>query len=191
MSGPRRSSFRANQVSYATVGVTQEPDVLRFAPSGFRASLTERRIGSGAERFAAASVDLLNGAFFERAGLRALTVDGSPFDVTALRGESPTVRVANAWWPLSRVEEYRVIYVIKEERRVAFALGSLSHWPVSGEQLFCVEWRDDDTVWSSITTVTALYPHWSMVLLAPILRLREQSVRVRCARALNPVKSVG
>jgi len=191
VSGPRRSSFRANQVTYATVGVTQEPDVLRFPPSGFRAAMTVRRIGSGAERFASASADLLNGAFFDRAGLRAMTIDGSRLDVAALRGQSPTLRIVNSWWPLSRNEEYRVIYVVTEERKVAFALGTLSEWPVSGEQLFCVEWRDDDTVWSEVTTVTALYPHWSMTLLAPFMRLRERSVRVRCARALNAVKSVG
>ena len=178
-------------MTYATVGVTQEPDVLRFPPSGFRAAMAVRRIGSGTERFASASADLLNGAFFDRAGLRALAVDGSVLDVAALRGESPTLHISNSWWPISRSEQYRVIYVVKEERRVAFALGTLSEWPVSGEQLFCVDWRDDDTVWSEVTTVTALYPHWSMTLLAPLIRLRERNVRVRCARALNAVKSVG
>lgn len=164
---------------------------MRFAPTGFRASLSERRIGSGEERFVAASADLLNGQFFERAGLHATAVDGSTIDVSALRGEAPTIRVTNAWWPLSRTEDYRVIYVVKEERRVAFALGTLSPWPVSGEQLFSVEWREDDTVWSRVMTVTALYPHWSMALLTPFMRLRERAVRVRCARALNPVKSAG
>lgn len=178
-------------MTYATVGVTQEPDVLRFPPSGFRAAISVRRIGSGAERFASASADVLNGDFFDRAGLRATNTDGSALDVAALRGESPTIRIFNSWWPLSRSEEYRVIYVIKEDRKVAFALGTLSEWPVSGELLFSVEWRDDDTVWSEVTTVTALYPHWSMVLLAPLMRLRERTVRVRCARALNAVKSVG
>ena len=153
--------------------------------------MSVRRIGSGAERFASASADLLNGDFFERAGLRATNADGSALDVAALRGESPTLRIANSWWPISRVEDYRVIYVVKEERKVAFALGTLSEWPVSGELLFAVEWRDDDTVWSEVTTVTALYPHWSMTLLAPLMRLRERNVRVRCARALNAVKSVG
>lgn len=178
-------------MTYATVGVTAEPDVLRFPPAGFRAARTSRRIGSGAERFSSASTDLLSGMFFDRAGLRAMSSDGSPIDVTALRGESPTIHMANSWWPISRGEDYRVIYAINEDRQVAFALGTLSHWPVSGERLFSVEWRDDDTVWSHVMTVTAMYRHWSVALIAPVLRLREQRIRVRCARALNAVKSVG
>jgi len=178
-------------VTYATVGVTAEPDVLRFPPAGFRAGTTTRRIGSGADRFSAASADLLSGAFFDRAGLGASTLAGSPVDSTVLRGESPTIHLTHSWWPLSGGEDYRVIYAIRDDRKVAFALGTLSEWPVSGERLFSVEWRDDDTVWSEVTTVTALSPHWTRFLIAPFVRLREQVIRVRCARALNAVKSVG
>ena len=190
MSGPRRSSFRANQVTYASVGVTQDPDVLRFPPDGFRARRVERRIGSGADRFAAASEDLLNGAFFARAGLVATSTSGEPVSVAVLRGEAPTLRLKRVWWPLKIDRDFRVIYATKDERRVSFALGTLTDWPLSGEESFVVEWRDDDTVWSQVTTVTALNSHWSISLLAPFVRLRERILRVRYTRALNPVKSV-
>jgi uncharacterized protein (UPF0548 family) len=189
VAGPRRSSFRANQVTYAAVGVTQDPDVLRFPPVGFHARRNERRIGSGRDRFAAASADLLNGAFFERAGLDAMTAQGEPLSVEALRLESPTVRLANVWWPMNVVRDFRVIYAVREERRVAFALGTLTEWPLSGEESFVVEWREDDTVWSQVTTVTQLNSHWSIKLIAPVVRLREHLLRIRYTRALNPVKS--
>jgi len=187
--GPRRSSFRANQVTYAAVGVTQDPDVLRFPPVGFQARRNERRIGSGAERFASASVDLLNGFFFERAGLIATTATGEPLSVEALRVESPTVLLENVWWPMNIVRDFRVIYASREERRVSFALGTLTEWPLSGEESFVVEWREDDTVWSQVTTVTQLNPHWTIKLISPLVRLREHLLRIRYTRALNPVKS--
>lgn len=190
MAGPRRSSFRANQVTYAAVGVTQDPDVLRFPPVGFQARRNERRIGSGAERFASASIDLLNGTFFERAGLVATTASGGPLSVEALRVESPTVRLDNVWWPMNITRDFRVIYASREERRVSFALGTLTEWPLSGEESFVVEWREDDTVWSKVTTVTQLNSHWSIKLISPLVRLREHLLRVRYTRALNPVKSV-
>lgn len=178
-------------MTYASVGVTQDPDILRYPPTGFHARRNERRIGSGAERFASASEDLLAGAFFERAGLVATTASGQPLSVAALREESPTVRLENVWWPTNLIRDFRVIYASREERRVSFALGTLTEWPLSGEESFVVEWREDDTVWAQVTTVTALNSHWGIRLIAPFVRIREHILRVRYTRALNPVKSAG
>jgi len=213
----RRRTFTDNSVSYAAVGATQAADVLVFPPAGFSAAQAEHRIGSSEQRFETAADLLLSWGMQRGSHLALLSVEeaadlgyvGLTYDATgnvisrdAAAHEvqysadgtpyvsSGAVVEIRGVWPLhKKPQSYRVIYVIREQRRVGFALGTMSDTPVSGEEFFGVEWREDDGVWTVVRSVTAIAPTRPYKLLTPAIRLWQWYRRRHYARVLAPVRA--
>lgn len=214
----RRRTYSDTSTSYAAVGSTQAADVLIFPPAGFRSTQVEFKVGSGAERFDATTSALMTWGLQRGAHLRVVEVidsdsegyqglvfnefgvpiplsdheheqlysaDGTPF-----LSAGTTVVLAGAWTPWNRETRHRVIYVIREERRRGFALGSLDEGPIVGEELFMVEWRNDDSVWSVVRSVTSIPATRFSWLRGPIIRLRQRVQLQRYARALKPHRQI-
>lgn len=86
--------------------------------------------------------------------------------------------------PLSRGIPVRIVYLIDEPRRRGFAYGTLPGHPVSGEEAFVVEQRDDESVWLTVRSFwrpahPALWP------LYPVLRLGQAVFASRYEHALT------
>lgn len=214
----RRSNFSGDRaVSYGSVGATQAADVLVFPPSGFRSTQSEFRLGSGQERFEAATAALMtwgvpqgshldvvsvneshsegyNGLIFNEFGVplpptadaldQLFAPDGTPY-----LSAGTTIELAKIWSPIELITSYRVIYVVREERRMGYALGTLDYAPVVGEEFFSVEWRDDDSVWSVVRSVTAIAEGKKYFYLSPLIRLRQWMQRREYVRALLPTRT--
>lgn len=214
----RRSNFSGDRaVSYGSVGATQAADVLIFPPAGFHSTQSEFRLGSGQERFEAASSALMtwgvprgshlevvsvneahsegyNGLLFNEFGApvppssdaldQLFAPDGTPY-----LSAGTTVELANMWTPVVITTSHRVIYVVREERRMGYALGSLDFIPVTGEEFFSVEWREDDSVWSVVRSVTSIADGRKYAYLTPVIRLRQWLQRRQYVRSLLPART--
>lgn len=214
----RRRTYSDTSTSYAAVGSTQAADVLIFPPAGFRSSQSEFKLGSGEARWEAATEALMtwgaqkgahvrvvdinesdsegyNGLIFNEFGVpvppvadlfeQLFSSDGTPY-----LSAGTTVVVEGAWSPLSIQTSHRVIYVKRDDRRLGFALGTLDEHPVVGEELFQVEWREDDSVWALYRSVTSIPRMRFSWLLAPAIRGRQLLQRRHYARALSPNRQV-
>ncbi len=214
----RRRTFSDTAVSYGAVGCTQASDVMAFPPQGFRPTYDECRLGSGAVRFDVASTALLTWGVLGSAHLDILdltdaaapgyegllfTEFGTPILPDASEGEivysaegrpsvSPgqSIDVGGVFAPLARPAAYRVIYVIREDRRVGYAWGTLDDSPLRGEEFFGVEWRQDDSVVAIVRTVTQVAPGKMLRLVAPLIRFRQWILRRQYVRALLPARAV-
>lgn len=218
MSAPRRRTHSGERVvSYGSVGSTQAADVLIFPPVGFRSAQYEFRLGSGQERFEAASAALMTWGVPLGAHLELISVDeaqsegysgllfnefGAPIaptadaleqlfssDGTPYLSAGTTVELGKMWSPSSLVTSHRVIYVHREERRIGYALGTLDSTPVVGEEYFSVEWREDDSVWSVVRSVTAVAEGRKFFFLTPLIRLRQWLQRRQYVRSLLPART--
>ena len=212
----RRGNSGGTPVSYASVGMTQKPDIIAFPPEGFAGVESSWRIGSGTARYTQAQdalftwglqraahleVDVLEegdttgyqGLEFDSFGIARREVEAGPevsysSDGTAFIQPGTVVRLSGLWTPVEDTRDFRVIYVMRESRRCGFALGTLEEIPVSGEEFFGLEWRPDDSVWAIVRSVTSVPPsRWRWALL-PLIRLR-QSMQLRAnVRALSPAR---
>lgn len=189
----RRGTFRDGTVDYAAVGATQASDLLQFPPERSVPAQKSWKLGSGDARFEAASDALLSWAPLRGAGLTlsdirpapgpgysGVSYDESGAPVAPARRETeqrfdaegtPYVSAGASVRVSGRVKAYladaelRVILAIEEARRTAFALGTIGGSVVSGEELFLVEWRENDEVWftvrafdTPVSTVYKLFP---------------------------------
>lgn len=211
----RRGNSAGFPVSYASVGMTQQPDIVAFPPPGFDAHAASWRIGSGEERFSLASSSLFTWGLQRAARVDVEVLeDGDPTayagleqtavgfrrqsedeaavsyasDGTAYLQPGTVVRLGGLWTPVEDDHDFRVIYVIRESKRVGFGLGTLDESPVTGEEFFGVEWREDDSVWAVVRSVTSVpQSRWRWALL-PLIRLR-QLIQLRAnVRALSPAR---
>lgn len=210
----RRRTYSDTSTSYAAVGATQAADVLIFPPAGFHSTQEEFKLGSGAERFEAATIALMTWGAQKGAHLTVVEVNeaasegyqglifnefGAPMppttealdqlfspDGTPYLSAGTSVVLEGAWSPWKIQTSHRVIYVLREDRRMGFALGTLDESPVIGEELFTVEWREDDTVWSVVRTVTSIPRTRFSWLRTPLIRLRQFLQLRQYVRALSP-----
>lgn len=216
--GQRRSNFTGDRtVSYGSVGATQAADVLIFPPSGFRSTQDEFRLGSGQERFATASAALMTWGVPQGSHLEVISVNeadsegysglifnefGAPVspsadaldqlfapDGTPYLSAGTTVELGKIWSPAHVSTSHRVIYVVREDRRMGYALGTLDLSPVVGEEFFSVEWRDDDSVWCVVRSVTALAHGKKYLFLTPLIRLRQWLQLRQYVRSLLPART--
>lgn len=67
--------------------------------------------------------------------------------------------------------------------RRGFAYGTLPGHPECGEERFCVEWRDDDTVALNIVAFSRPATWWARAG-APVARLVQRRITDRYLRAL-------
>lgn len=210
----RRGTFRDETVDYAAVGATQAPDLLQYPPERSIAAEESWRIGSGAERFATAGEALLSWSAQRDGGLTitdvrpapgpmytgvGYDVDGTPIapsrmesdqrfdaDGTPFVAPGTTVRLHGRVRRMRVDAELRVISVIEEPRRVGFILGTVGDSVVSGEELFLLEWRDNDEVWLTVRAFDA--PVALLYRLYPgLVKRRRRELFQRYLRAISPL----
>jgi uncharacterized protein (UPF0548 family) len=82
--------------------------------------------------------------------------------------------------------ELRVIFVVEEQRRVGFALGTVGGSVVSGEESFMIEWRENDEVWFTVRAFDR--PTRPLGRLFPgLIRRRRRALFDRYLRAISPL----
>lgn len=167
----RRSSFVEHEVVYTAVGASADADLMRFPPTGSTPFQTEHKLGSGAERFLAASSTLMTWGAQRAIGIDVRDVQqsdsehysGVSFDEAGAPQPAPQAEVRYspdgepylragatavlAWANGKIVRKVRIVYTVDEPRRVGFSLGSVDSKGVVGEELYVVEQREDDSVW--------------------------------------------
>jgi uncharacterized protein (UPF0548 family) len=116
----------------------------------------------------------------------ALTSDEAVYADTGAQlvraGDSAILRVG--WRALSIREPVRVLTVIDEPQRRGFTYGTLPGHPLSGEEMFLVERRDDDSVWLTIRSISRpSSPLWWALL--PAVRLMQAIFVSRYEHALT------
>jgi uncharacterized protein (UPF0548 family) len=130
---------REGKVTYDHVGSTLDPR--RWDGPAVRSHDVE--VGRGEAAFGAARAALQTWV-----PQRGLGADVVPAQQLVALGE--TVLVVLRFGPFFVVAPDRVVVVIDEPRRFAFAYGTLPGHPERGEESFTVEWRPDDSVQATI-----------------------------------------
>lgn len=210
----RRGTFRDETVNYAAVGATQAPDLMQYPPERSTPAEESWRIGSGAERFEAASDALLSWSAHKVSGLTLSDVRpaaepsylGVSFDAegNAIRpsktepeqrfdadgtpyvSAGTTVRVRGRVGGARADAELRVIFVIEEPRRVGFALGTVGDSVVSGEESFMLDWHEDDGVWLTVRAFDA--PESFLYKMVPhLIKRRRRALFNGYLRAISPL----
>ncbi|GAA2069345.1 DUF1990 family protein [Microbacterium hatanonis] len=210
----RRGTFKDETVDYAAVGATQASDLMQYPPERSVPAEEAWRIGSGEDRFTVAGEALLSWSAQREGGLTLADVrpaagpsytgvgydgEGRPIapsrlesdqrfaaDGTPFVGPGTTVHLHGHAGRYRADAEARVISVIEEPRRVGFALGTVGGSVVSGEELFLLEWRDNDEVWFTVRAfdrpVAFLYR-----LFPAMVRQRRRELFSRYLRAISPM----
>lgn len=181
----RRPALADQPLSYGPVGGTLAPTLLDSPPEGYRSTESRVRLGSGAERFAAASAELMNWQVLRRSGIR-VTDAGGAVPRPATLGDTVVQSLPLAGLPLGMLHwaaPIRVVRVLHEPRRVGYAAGTLPGHPLRGEELFLIEHRADDSVWLVIRAfarpATLLYRVGS-----PLIGFARRRYTARFLRAL-------
>ena len=213
----RRSSYEGRAVSYGAIGGTHAADLLSFPPVGYRPSHDESRLGSGGERFQAATNLLMTWGVQRGSAIEVhnLTPDagggypGVTFDAhgkpIGSAGESHDHRFSPEGTPFiaagmdavlrARIgpivldSPVRVVYLVDESRRQGFAIGTLEGHQLSGEELFLVVWRDDDSVWlivRSFSKPATVLTRWGW----PVVRAIQRGYVRRFLFALRPERGL-
>ncbi|WP_300266475.1 DUF1990 family protein [Microbacterium sp.] len=211
----RRGTFRDETVDYAAVGATHAPDLMQYPPERSIPAENAWRLGSGEERFRAAGDALLAWTAQRAAGLSVEDVrpaagptyagvsfdaEGNPiapskseieqrFDAegTPLAGPGMTLQLRGRVSGMRADAELRVISVTEEPRRVGFVLGTVGGSVVSGEELFAIDWyEDNDEVWFTVRAFDA--PASLLYRLVPgLIRRRRKKLFARYLRAISPL----
>lgn len=210
----RRQNFTDDTVDYAAVGATQAPDLMQYPPENSVPAEDAWRIGSGEERFVAAGELLLSWAPLRGEELSITDVrpasgegyagvgfdaEGAPVAPSRLEAEqrfaadgTPFVSPGTGVHLHGKVDghradaELRVISVFEEPRRVGFILGTVGHSIVSGEELFSIEWRDNDEVWFVVRAFDRpTAPTYR--LFTSRVRRRRKALFARYLRAISPL----
>ncbi|MFG6401540.1 MULTISPECIES: DUF1990 family protein [unclassified Microbacterium] len=210
----RRGTFQDETVDYAAVGGTQAADLMQYPPERSVPAEQSWRIGSGEERFASAGEALLSWSAQREGGLTIADVrpaagpsytgvaydsEGHPVapsrmetdqrfdaDGTPFVGPGTTLHVRGHAGRYRADAEARVISVIEEPRRVGFALGTVGGSVVSGEELFLLEWRDNDEVWFTVRAFDRPVAFLYRVFPA-MVRQRRRELFTRYLRAISPL----
>ena len=210
----RRSNFEDQPVDYAAVGATQARDLMQYPPEGFTPYEASIRLGSGSERFEAASTSLLSWAVQRGSGLQVDDIqsgegdryggiryaeDGSPLEPIHLSTEqrfaadgtpyvaSGTTARLHGRISIFNIDEHiRIVYLIEEPDVVAFAYGTVGGKRVSGEDSFRITRREDDSVWFETRSITRSLA-WHYRLVRPLATMRRKRLTTAYLRALSPL----
>ncbi len=214
----RRQSFTEQSVDYGAIGATTDPDLMRYPPAGFKPAEHRIKLGSGRERFDRSAEALMTwgvqrgahlqvddvregtgeqylGILFDEEGTpleqqpadrgeQRFAPDGTPFVAS---GMTATI-TRRRGLPRFRAEML-VVYVVDEPDRVGFAYGTVSGAPMSGEESFVIEHREDDSVWLTIRAFHRPAGRWAQVFAPFVRRQRKQIVREELV-ALHPAGAV-
>lgn len=205
----RRSNFNAESVSYGTVGASMAPDLLQYPPRGFWVGEDSAKLGTGRERFESAREQMWQWAIHANSGFEILDVvpgseggyrglnqrddrsDIDPNEVIfteqgyALVNPGATISQRLRVWRWDVDLPARVVFVIDEDNRAGYALGSLEGHPFVGEQAFVLELRDDESVWLTVRQLgkpaDAKYK-----VLAPAITWYQRQLTRKFLKALHP-----
>lgn len=166
-------SGSGSEYTYSAVGATAGDP-----PPGYRCFTRRRRIGHGRPLFDRAGAEVMAYQMLRGAGVfdSASTLVAEPGTVVTVRlGAGPAVISAAC----------RVVYVVDEPDRRGFAYGTLPGHPVSGEELFAVEYDPGD---DSVYAVVAAFSRpatWYVRLAGPFGRLTQRVMADRYIAALS------
>jgi len=210
----RRSTFTDAAVTYGAIGGTLAADLLQYPPKGHRPMERSVRLGSGDERFEAASKLLMTWGVQRQSGMNVtdlktgtgvqytpveFAADGTPVLPRPASGESTfaedgtpyivngmTAQLEIKVGPVVVKAPVRVVYVIAEAHRVGFAYGTMTGHPASGEESFILDMREDDSVWFTLRSFSRPST-WYYRLASPYLRFQQERFTRRYLRSLHPV----
>ena len=125
--------------SYQEIGQS----ISRNRVSGYDNDFNQVQLGHGGAVFEKACEAIRHWRMFPGGWARV-----EPEKAPIARGQNVAMvaRVLGIYW----VNNCRIVYVLDEKtpvRKFGFAYGTLGEHVESGEELFCVEWRSDDSVW--------------------------------------------
>ncbi|GAA4019797.1 DUF1990 domain-containing protein [Deinococcus rubellus] len=125
--------------TYSRLGVTLEPTP----------HMEQHRVvlGSGERTFQQARAALRGWQTHQSRWLRLYPGGGPPAE-----GQTVLVLLCLAGWCLAF--GCRIVRVLDDERRTGFAYGSLPGHPERGEELFLIEWHEDDRVTFTLRAVS-------------------------------------
>jgi uncharacterized protein (UPF0548 family) len=203
-------------VTYAAIGATQSPDLLRYPPAGYRPLERTARIGHGEARYEYAWLAALTWGIQRNSGFRVTLTDAPPEVTEASYTPISFTEAGEPIAPSTMDDEVvydpdgarllapgdsallgigfgikfpvRVIYVVDEPRRKGFAYGTLPGHPEDGEESWIIEHRDDDSVWIVVRAFSRP-SHWYLRLATPLLRLQQRRLTNRYLRALLPART--
>ena len=163
--------------SYSEVGATRSK-----IPSGYKVDHNRVRVGRGAEVFRRAGELLSDWRMFELGWVKV-------FPERAAIEPGVTVAVLAHHFGFWSLNACRVIYVLREERRLGFAYGTLQDHAEQGEERFSIEWTADDWVWYDIFAFSRPR-QWQAKVARPIgrqlqKRFARDSMAVMSAAILN------
>ncbi|WP_206476403.1 DUF1990 family protein [Microbacterium sp. KRD172] len=210
----RRGTFRDDTVDYVAVGATHAPDLMHYPPERSVPAENSWRLGSGEDRFRSAGEALLSWTAQRAAGLTiedvrpaagpaysgvSFDADGNPiapstreveqrFDADGVPfvGPGMTLHLRGRVSGMRADAELRVISVTEERRRIGFVLGTVGGSVVSGEELFEIEWRDDDEVWFTVRAFDA--PNALLYrMFRTLVKRRRKELFARYLRAISPL----
>lgn len=207
----KRSTRASKPATYAAVGASNDPNIVRFPPEGFTGHSDEVRLGIGERAFQAASDALMSWQAQRRAGFEVtditqdsqmryagirFTDDGRPLGPVdesersfSASGEAfiTSGTSATLTWKTRKADRHvRVMFTVNEDRRTGFALGTLDENGVVGEELFWVELRADASVWAGVRGfLAAPESGWLGLKQKALVRLAIASSRAQI-RALVP-----
>jgi uncharacterized protein (UPF0548 family) len=211
----QRSTHVGESLTYAAVGASQAPDLLYYPPAGFRPAEDRIRLGSGIERFEAATATLMSWGVQRGSGIAVTNVElpsptdtdytGLVYDETGkplapLHDESEQAYTADGaarvcagmsadlvikTFGLEIAAPVRVVLVIEEPNRAGFAYGTLPGHPEQGEESFIVVREPDDSVFFVVRSFSRASTWWYR-LGTPLLRFQQRAMTRRYLRALLP-----
>lgn len=159
--------------TYPDVGATaSEP------PPGYHRFTRRRRLGRGRPLFDRAGAEVVAYRMLEGAG-----VLHSASSSVAAPGTRVVVRLGVG--PAAISAACRVVYVVDEPDRRGFAYGTLPGHPVSGEELFAVEYDPADESVHAVVTAFSRPVAWYLRLAGPLSRLVQRRMADRYLAALS------
>jgi uncharacterized protein (UPF0548 family) len=161
--------------TYSEVSATRSESRVRGLVDRYRVQRLRVRLGTGAESFAAAADALWAGAIFP-SPMVELHPAGASLEVGSVVG------VLAHTGPLWSLHPSRVIYTLREERRVGFAYGTLPGHAFRGEERFVVEWTapDEDVIFELLSFSRAA-TWWSRIATPYARRLQRRFGDLSCA----------
>ena len=159
--------------TYLEVGATRDPQM----PGGYHHVIRRRAVGRGADAFERAAEAVMRWDVQRGAGLRVQAASER-----AVPGAHVTVRLGLGRFGVDA--PCVVVYTVDEPRRRGFAYGTLPGHPETGEELFLVEYGEDEAVILTVRAFSRPALWWSRAA-GPAARLVQRAVTERYLRALR------
>lgn len=173
MQNGRVSDDGASGFTYSAVGATAGR-----TPTGYHLFTRRRRIGRGRALFERAGAEVMAYRMLDGAG-----VFHSASSPVAAPGTRVVVRLGVG--PVAISAACRVVYVVDEPDRRGFAYGTLPGHPVSGEELFEVEYDPADESVYAVVTAFSRPAVWYLRLAGPLARLGQRRMADRYISAVS------